>query len=114
MKKPVIVSGSIISALVLMIIPFIHTTGTVVKGGTTSCHCIHISDINDPLSGATKDIYIDCTIRYYSFIGIEHYVEYHDMDEVPYSDINDYWIDKGDEFDIWYNPFFPDLIYRIK
>ena len=123
--KAVLITAGIFAALiliaVLLIVPFMRTTGTVVKNNS-HLYNINVPEISaqveavqngqqitgtsDPLDSATCEMSLDYTVRFY-VLSKEYDVDYRASLEIPYSESSRYYLTEGSKIDLYYNPIFP-------
>lgn len=109
-NKKLIIIGILAVVCSLCIIPFVfkfRTTGKVISGGSTTCHCLPIKPDGSIDYDHEKDLIINCTIEFKTWSGSTCSFTYDRSAKLPVREINNYIFRPGDTVEIEYNPLFP-------
>ena len=107
-NKKLILTGILVILISMIIIPFffkVRTTGKVISGGSTTCHCMEMSSDGTIDYNQKKDMFINCTVEYTTWYGSTCTFRCDRTVEMPYSQM--IFFHPGDPIEVEYNPLFP-------
>lgn len=110
LNKKRILTGILVILSLMIVGSFfftIKTTGKVISGGSTTCHCLAINPDGSIDYDQKKDVFINCTIEYTTWYGSTYTFECNRTVRMPYSQMQ--LFNSGDSVKIEYNPLFPWL-----